>query len=587
MPRDANGLYALPTGNPVVTDTVISSTWANTTLPDLGAAVQDSLSRSGLGVMTAPLRHSAGTVTAPSITFAGEPQTGWYRAAAADVRFAVSGVDAFRVFNGQVLVWSISGGVWVPLITADTAGSVVETDTLDGVQTAVTFTRNVAGAALYVDGTSGDRGRLLLGTDYTYDAPTNLVTLAVVYPVNTKLSAVINDETDVAAAAVAAQASAVAALASENAAAASETAALASENAAATSETNSAASAAASLSSKNASGVSATASAASAAASLSSKNAAGVSETNASNSATAAAASETNASASESAAATSATDAQASADSIVGDVAAASGFADAAEASYITFDERMLGSFATDPTLDNQGGALLTGALYWSTAQTALKVYSGTVWKLATTVVEGVYEVTELTNVAGQTTFTLSYDTGLLQVLYNGVQLALADFTATSGTSIILGAAVASATDVITFIRWGAVTTSTFLGTAATKNTGVATGEVPLADNVVLKDSLTGAGTLPAGTTAERPGTPAVGMVRYNATNAQFEGYGAEWSGLGGSSLGTNSVIRINAKVISENITFAGTENGSSVGPITIDTGYTVTVTTGSTWVIL
>ena len=52
-------------------------------------------------------------------------------------------------------------------------------------------------------------------------------------------------------------------------------------------------------------------------------------------------------------------------------------------------------------------------------------------------------------------------------------------------------------------------------------------------------------------------------------------------------SLGTASIIRTNAKVIAENITFAGTENGSSVGPITVNSGFTVSVASGSTWVIL
>ena len=55
----------------------------------------------------------------------------------------------------------------------------------------------------------------------------------------------------------------------------------------------------------------------------------------------------------------------------------------------------------------------------------------------------------------------------------------------------------------------------------------------------------------------------------------------------GGPSLGTNSVIRTNAKVIAENITFAGTENGMTIGPITVNSGYTVTVASGSTWVII
>jgi hypothetical protein len=56
---------------------------------------------------------------------------------------------------------------------------------------------------------------------------------------------------------------------------------------------------------------------------------------------------------------------------------------------------------------------------------------------------------------------------------------------------------------------------------------------------------------------------------------------------LGGPSLGTNSVIRTNAKTISENITFAGTENGMTVGPITVANTYSVTVTSGSTWTIV
>ena len=56
---------------------------------------------------------------------------------------------------------------------------------------------------------------------------------------------------------------------------------------------------------------------------------------------------------------------------------------------------------------------------------------------------------------------------------------------------------------------------------------------------------------------------------------------------LGGPSLGTNSVIRTNAKTISENITFAGTENGMTIGPITVANTYSVTVTSGSTWTII
>jgi len=52
-------------------------------------------------------------------------------------------------------------------------------------------------------------------------------------------------------------------------------------------------------------------------------------------------------------------------------------------------------------------------------------------------------------------------------------------------------------------------------------------------------------------------------------------------------SLGSGSIIRTNGKTISENITFAGTENGSTIGPVTVANTYTVTVSNGSRWVIL
>ena len=55
----------------------------------------------------------------------------------------------------------------------------------------------------------------------------------------------------------------------------------------------------------------------------------------------------------------------------------------------------------------------------------------------------------------------------------------------------------------------------------------------------------------------------------------------------GGPSLGTDSVIRTNAKTISENITFAGDENGSTVGPVSVANTYTVVVSNGSTWTII
>lgn len=54
-----------------------------------------------------------------------------------------------------------------------------------------------------------------------------------------------------------------------------------------------------------------------------------------------------------------------------------------AAATYDSFDDRYLGSKASAPTLDNDGNALLTGAIYWDTTSNQLFVYGGTSWKPA------------------------------------------------------------------------------------------------------------------------------------------------------------------------------------------------------------
>jgi hypothetical protein len=57
--------------------------------------------------------------------------------------------------------------------------------------------------------------------------------------------------------------------------------------------------------------------------------------------------------------------------------------ATSASASWDLFDDRMLGAKASDPTLDNDGNPILTGALYFSTTVNRMKVYDGTAWQLA------------------------------------------------------------------------------------------------------------------------------------------------------------------------------------------------------------
>lgn len=56
---------------------------------------------------------------------------------------------------------------------------------------------------------------------------------------------------------------------------------------------------------------------------------------------------------------------------------------DAALAALDSFDDRYLGAKASDPTLDNDGNALVAGALYYNTTNDVMKVYEGSLWVAA------------------------------------------------------------------------------------------------------------------------------------------------------------------------------------------------------------
>lgn len=120
--------------------------------------------------------------------------------------------------------------------------------------------------------------------------------------------------------------------------------------------------------------------ASSAAAAASSATNAATSATNAANSASAASTSATNASTSATNSANSATAAANSATAASGSASAAATSEANAAASYDSFDDRYLGAKAAAPTLDNDGNALLVGALYWNTTLSLLYVWTGSAW---------------------------------------------------------------------------------------------------------------------------------------------------------------------------------------------------------------
>lgn len=104
MSRNSSGTYTLPTGNPVVSGTVITSTWANDTMGDIATALTDSLSRSGKGGMSAAFRSVDGTVSVPGVSFNNETSSGLYRAAAGDVRLSILGADILAATSNGISI---------------------------------------------------------------------------------------------------------------------------------------------------------------------------------------------------------------------------------------------------------------------------------------------------------------------------------------------------------------------------------------------------------------------------------------------------------------------------------------------------
>jgi len=148
--------------------------------------------------------------------------------------------------------------------------------------------------------------------------------------------------------------------------------------------------------------------------------------------------------------------------------------------------------------------------------------------------------------------------------------------------------------------------------------------------------SSTGALTISKGTTGQQPGSPVTGMLRYNTTSNQFEGYSGSspaWNPVGGASLSNDTStatnvypvfanatsgsattlytgnafllykpstgelqarvpvasngIVVNSLTVATSYTIAAGYSGSSAGPITVASGAVVTVSSGSRWVVL
>lgn len=143
---------------------------------------------------------------------------------------------------------------------------------------------------------------------------------------------------------------------------------------------------------------------------------------------------------------------------------------------------------ATDAMTINAASSVAFNGQYGSTGQVLTSQGSSTppTW----TNPSNVYTRTQVTATAGQTTFTVSYTVGYIWVHRNGVLLGTADYTATSGTSVVL-ASGAVAGDLIDFIVFAPFSLASTTGTG-----NVVLANSPTITNPALAGSTSGSVTL-------------------------------------------------------------------------------------------
>jgi hypothetical protein len=140
----------------------------------------------------------------------------------------------------------------------------------------------------------------------------------------------------------------------------------------------------------------------------------------------------------------------------------------------------------------------------------------------------------------------------------------------------------------------GTFTTLNVTGNAIFESTADFTDPVTFDSTVDIAGKLTlsgtGAAKLNVGTTAQRPSVPVDGDIRYNSTTTKYEGYSAgAWGQLGGGATGggSDAVFNLNGQTVTVDYTIPTSFNAGTFGPVSIASGITVTVPSGSVWSII
>ena len=200
------------------------------------------------------------------------------------------------------------------------------------------------------------------------------------------------------------------------------------------------------------------------------------------------------------------------------------------------------------------------------------------------------FVVTDFTATASQTTFTVTYTVGLVEVYRNGVKLAQADYTASNGTTIVL-ATGANAGDVIEVVAFGAVNTAAVITAEDFSGTGsqtVFTMSVTPANSESVLVAISGVVQDPSnytvtGTTLTFSTAPPLGT---NNISCRYLALPTVTSGTAAVVNATNGII-VNNSQIAASYTIPSGSNALSVGPVTAGVGAVVTVPSGSRYIVL
>ena len=210
---------------------------------------------------------------------------------------------------------------------------------------------------------------------------------------------------------------------------------------------------------------------------------------------------------------------------------AASQSAAAAATALDQFDDRYLGSKSAEPTLDNDGNALVQGALYFSSSSASMQVYDGANWIAASSSGVASLNQFEYTATANQTAFTGTDDHGLamsfisanILVTLNGIILDSSDYTATNGITITLDevAAVGDLLNVYAFKSFQ------IADTVSASTGGTFNGQVTFGANATFNSNTTfGANATFSDNTKLRIGNSGDMEMYHNGVNSFISDFG-------------------------------------------------------------